>query len=93
MNKPQIYKKQFRFGGTHYVPAVEYEVMRIYAEFLERKLQAHKTKSTRAKPVNWNGQTWPSLTALAKHCNTMPQSLRYYIKKRKQFAGSYIEHI
>jgi len=93
MTKPKIYSNKIRVGSAYYVPAIEYECMRVYAEYLQRRLDAYTQNVTRAKPVNWNGKTWPSLTALAAHCKTQPQTLRYYIKQNKEFAGSKVQFV
>jgi hypothetical protein len=93
MNKPKPNKQVFRIGSVHCVPAAEYEHMKIYAEYLERRLEKYTSSKTRAKPVNWDGKTWPSLTALAENCRTSAQSLRYYIKLKKPFAGSLISYV
>ena len=45
-----------------------------------------------AKPVIFDGQTYPSLEKLAKALGTSPQHLRYYLQRDKPFAGSYIDY-
>lgn len=88
MNKPTKTKRIYH-NGMPYVPEVDFELMRIYAESMELKL-AMQDRHHRGKAVRHDGKTYPSLTALAKANNSKPQTLRYYIKHKKPFGNSLI---
>ena len=92
MKKPNTNPRVYRLGSMQCVAAIDFECMRIYAEYVEEKLKAYTRGSTRRRPVRWGGKEWASLTELAKEHNTVPQTLRYYIKNKKPFGDHLISY-
>jgi hypothetical protein len=54
--------------------------------------QKSRGNAHNAKPVIYEGETYPSLEQLAISLKTTPQLLRYYLKRDKPFGGEYIDY-